>query len=94
MRENSLSPTLSAGQLPLGSCSPRPLGRAEAGRREKFGFAFEATREISDQLWGSPTLAKSRIWGFMAHMWKISAQANAFSRWREEEKMNYNAEII
>ena len=51
---------------------------AEAGRREKFGFAFEATREISDQLWGSPTLAKSRIWGFMAHMWKISAQTNAF----------------
>ena len=50
----------------------------EAGRREKSGFAFEATRGISDRLWGSPTPAKSGIRGFMAHVWKISPQSNAF----------------
>lgn len=33
---------------------------------------------MSDQLWGSPTLTKSRIWEFMVHVWKISPRANAF----------------
>lgn len=33
---------------------------------------------MSDQLWESPTLAKSRIWEFVVHTWKISPQANTF----------------
>lgn len=39
--------------------------------RQNIWFAAEATRGMSDQLWGSPSLAKSRIGEFMVHMWKF-----------------------
>lgn len=52
----------------------------EADRRGKNSwFDFEVTGGISDPLWGNPTLAKSRIWEPVAHMWKISSQANTFT---------------
>lgn len=51
----------------------------EGDRRQKnFGFASEATRGMSDQIWGSPTLAKSRIWELVVHRWKISSQTSTF----------------